>query len=162
MQSGGRRRQDSYLYTSSPVRRDDTQQAEPAGICLAMGELGKRVGCVSDEGRVAFRRKRVAILQDGRKPPGWRDRLETEIYGDWMWDEGHVVGHLRERSQPVVTSRHGCVLVVEEEWRTVTSTVTSTVTMMSLFTTHCSGGEMTFRKRRWSNMLQVNFTLSSC
>lgn len=47
------------------------------------------------------------IGPDGRKPPGWRDSLETAIFGDWVWDEGHVVGHFRERSQPVVTSRHG-------------------------------------------------------
>jgi len=47
------------------------------------------------------------IGPDGRKPLGWRDSLESEIFGDWVWDEGHVVGHLRERSQPVVATRHG-------------------------------------------------------
>lgn len=47
------------------------------------------------------------IGPDGRKPPGWRDTLEIDIYGDWVWEEGHVVGHLRERSQPIVATRHG-------------------------------------------------------
>lgn len=48
-----------------------------------------------------------AIGADGRKPPGWRDRLENEIFGDWKWDEGYVMGHLREKSQPKVSGRHG-------------------------------------------------------
>jgi hypothetical protein len=47
------------------------------------------------------------IGPDGRKPPGWRDSLETEIFGDWVWDVGHVAGHFRETSQPIVASRHG-------------------------------------------------------
>jgi hypothetical protein len=47
------------------------------------------------------------IGSDGRKPPGWRDTLEVDIFGDWVWDEGHVVGNFRERSQPIVAGRHG-------------------------------------------------------
>ena len=47
------------------------------------------------------------IGADGRKPPGWRDKLEDEIFGQWPWDQGYVVGHLREGGQPVGTGRHG-------------------------------------------------------
>ena len=47
------------------------------------------------------------IGKDGRKPPGWRDSLETEIFGDWPWDEGHVAGNGDERSQRKGTGRHG-------------------------------------------------------
>jgi len=51
-------------------------------------------------------RSRV-IEKDGRKPPGWRDSLEAEIFGDWSWDEGHVAGDGKERSQLKGTGRHG-------------------------------------------------------
>ena len=30
------------------------------------------------------------IGKDGRKPPGWRDALEMDVYGDWNWDEGYT------------------------------------------------------------------------
>ena len=53
------------------------------------------------------------IGPDGRKPPGWRDNLEVDIYGDWVWEEGHVVGHFREQSRPIVATRHGASWV----WR---------------------------------------------
>ena len=33
---------------------------------------------------------KTLIGKDGRKPPGWRDALETDVYGDWNWDEGHT------------------------------------------------------------------------
>jgi hypothetical protein len=51
--------------------------------------------------------KTRAIDRDGRKPNGWRDSLENEIYGDWRWDEGHVAGNGDERTQRVGTGRHG-------------------------------------------------------
>jgi hypothetical protein len=38
------------------------------------------------------------IGKDGRRPSGWRDRLEDVIFGDWPWDEGHVSGDGAERS----------------------------------------------------------------
>lgn len=49
------------------------------------------------------------IEKDGRKPAGRRDALEKEIFGDWGWDEGHVAGDGRERSQAKGTGRHGAV-----------------------------------------------------
>lgn len=51
------------------------------------------------------------IGKDGRKPPGWRDSLETAIFGDWTWGEGHVAGDGSERSQPKGTGRHGATWV---------------------------------------------------
>ncbi|KXN89323.1 hypothetical protein AN958_05821 [Leucoagaricus sp. SymC.cos] len=51
--------------------------------------------------------KTRAIDRDGRKPNGWRDKLENEIYGDWKWDEGHVAGNGDERTQRVGAGRHG-------------------------------------------------------
>ena len=38
---------------------------------------------------------KTLIGKDGRKPPGWRDPLEMDVYGDWDWDEGHTAsdGH---------------------------------------------------------------------
>ena len=32
----------------------------------------------------------TVIGKDGRKPPGWRDTLEADVYGEWNWDEGHI------------------------------------------------------------------------
>ncbi|KAF9450284.1 hypothetical protein P691DRAFT_665614 [Macrolepiota fuliginosa MF-IS2] len=51
--------------------------------------------------------KTRTIGSDGRKPSGWRDKLELAIYGDWGWDEGHVAGNGDERSQRAGTGRHG-------------------------------------------------------
>jgi hypothetical protein len=51
--------------------------------------------------------KTRAIDRDGRKPNGWRDKLELDIYGDWTWDEGHVAGNSEERTQRIGTSLHG-------------------------------------------------------
>lgn len=33
---------------------------------------------------------KTLIGKDGRKPPGWRDALEKDVYGDWNWDEGYT------------------------------------------------------------------------
>ena len=33
---------------------------------------------------------KTLIGKDGRKPAGWRDTLEMDVYGDWDWDEGHT------------------------------------------------------------------------
>lgn len=57
--------------------------------------------------RIGFKSKDIG--PDGRKPAGWRDNLEKDIFGDWAWDAGHVVGHFRERSQPTVEGLHGAL-----------------------------------------------------
>ncbi|TFK26554.1 hypothetical protein FA15DRAFT_667237 [Coprinopsis marcescibilis] len=44
---------------------------------------------------------------DGRKPPGWRDKLESDIFGDWAWDEGYIAGDEAGRSSKRGSSRHG-------------------------------------------------------
>lgn len=30
--------------------------------------------------------------RDGRRPQSWRDKLETVIAGDWVWEEGEIAG----------------------------------------------------------------------
>jgi hypothetical protein len=47
------------------------------------------------------------IGKDGRRPPGWRDRLEDVIFGEWRWDEGHVSGDGAERSMEKGGNRYG-------------------------------------------------------
>lgn len=59
--------------------------------------------------------KTRAIDRDGRKPSGWRDILELDIYGDWAWDEGHVAGNGDERTQRAGTGRHGATWVGRSE-----------------------------------------------
>ncbi|KAF6764236.1 hypothetical protein DFP72DRAFT_871230 [Ephemerocybe angulata] len=44
--------------------------------------------------------KTKILGRDGRKPAGWRDKLESVIFGTWAWDEGHIAGDGLERSQP--------------------------------------------------------------
>jgi hypothetical protein len=39
------------------------------------------------------------IGTDGRRPPGWRDPLEEEIFGEWGWEEGQVAGNGEEREK---------------------------------------------------------------
>lgn len=46
-----------------------------------------------------FGLKTGIIGTDGRKPPGWRDKLEGEIFGDWGWEEGQVAGNGAEREK---------------------------------------------------------------
>jgi hypothetical protein len=53
--------------------------------------------------------KTRAIGSDGRKPPGWRDDLELDIYGEWQWDEGHIAGNGEERTQAAGSGRHGAI-----------------------------------------------------
>jgi hypothetical protein len=49
------------------------------------------------------------ISTDGRRPPRWRDRLETEIFGDWDWDEGHVARDRSQRSREKGQSKYGAM-----------------------------------------------------
>lgn len=55
--------------------------------------------------------KTKLIGNDGRKPQGWRDALETEIFGDWRWDENHIAGDGEERSQSSGNGRHGATWI---------------------------------------------------
>ena len=43
--------------------------------------------------------KKGIIGTDGRRPPGWRDPLEGEIFGEWGWEEGQVAGDGAERQK---------------------------------------------------------------
>jgi len=65
------------------------------------------------------------IGKDGRKPPGWRDSLETEIFGDWPWDDGHVAGDENERSQIIGASRHGATWTRQETTNDVREAIQS-------------------------------------
>ncbi|KAF4621557.1 hypothetical protein D9613_012990 [Agrocybe pediades] len=49
------------------------------------------------------------IAEDGRRPPGWRDALENEIFGDWTWGKNHVAGDGAERTQLKGSGRHGAM-----------------------------------------------------
>lgn len=48
-------------------------------------------------GKFGFKSGIIGI--DGRKPPGWRDELEGQIFGDWSWEEGQVAGNGAEREK---------------------------------------------------------------
>ena len=48
-------------------------------------------------GKLGFRKGIIGA--DGRRPPGWRDPLEGEIFGNWKWDEGHTAGNGEERQK---------------------------------------------------------------
>ncbi len=59
--------------------------------------------------------KTRTIDRDGRKPKGWRDKLELDIFGDWGWDQGHVAGNGDERTQKPGTGPHGATWVSKAE-----------------------------------------------
>ena len=40
---------------------------------------------------------KTLIGKDGRKPPGWRDALEMDVYGDWDWDEGYTASDSQQK-----------------------------------------------------------------
>jgi len=77
---------------------------------------------VATQGRVfsglGFGKKNIGA--DGRKPAGWRDNLEADIFGDWQWEQGHVAGLGRERSQPKGTGRHGATWMAKQALPKVT------------------------------------------
>ena len=47
--------------------------------------------------------KTRALARDGRKPNGWRDALELQIFGDWIWDQGHIAGDSDQQAQKIGT-----------------------------------------------------------
>ncbi|KAF8637883.1 hypothetical protein AX17_002506 [Amanita inopinata Kibby_2008] len=55
------------------------------------------------------------IGDDGRKPEGWRDSLEEDVYGTWAWDKGHVAGDGLERSQAKGIGRHGAMWMNKDD-----------------------------------------------
>ncbi|KAH6917882.1 hypothetical protein BKA70DRAFT_1245623, partial [Coprinopsis sp. MPI-PUGE-AT-0042] len=63
------------------------------------------------------------IGKDGRKPVGWQDRLELDIFGDWDWEEGNIAGNAAERSQGKGSGRHGA------QWVRRDTTVPTTVVL---------------------------------
>lgn len=64
--------------------------------------------------RLGLGRSKV-IGQDGRRPPGWRDDLETKIFGDWGWDERSVAGDGEERRQAKGVGEHGAQWIDRRE-----------------------------------------------
>lgn len=79
---------------------------------------------VAAQGAV-FRRiglgKTKVLGRDGRKPSGWRDHLELEIFGSWGWDENHIAGDGDERKQPKGTGRHGAQWIERRDARALDS-----------------------------------------
>ncbi|KAF5381298.1 hypothetical protein D9615_008391 [Tricholomella constricta] len=55
------------------------------------------------------------IAPDGRRPPGWRDSLEDEIFGSWGWEEGQLAGDGAERSQELGVGMHGATWAGRKE-----------------------------------------------
>ncbi|KZP18125.1 hypothetical protein FIBSPDRAFT_829640 [Athelia psychrophila] len=49
------------------------------------------------------------IGPDGRRPPGWRDPLENEIFGEWGWEQGQVAGDGAEREKIKGADKHGAL-----------------------------------------------------
>ncbi|KAG6873671.1 hypothetical protein C0995_012605 [Termitomyces sp. Mi166 len=52
---------------------------------------------------------------DGRRPPGWRDSLENEIFGTWAWEEDEVLGDGAERSQEIGKGKHDATWLGRKE-----------------------------------------------
>lgn len=55
------------------------------------------------------------IGTDGRRPPGWRDPLEGEIFGEWEWEEGQVAGTGAEREKVKGEDHWGAVWLGKEK-----------------------------------------------
>ncbi|KAF7977347.1 hypothetical protein HWV62_4143 [Athelia sp. TMB] len=49
------------------------------------------------------------IGPDGRRPPGWRDPLESEIFGEWGWEQGQVAGDGAEREKAKGADKYGAM-----------------------------------------------------
>ena len=68
------------------------------------------------------------IGKDGRRPPGWRDRLEDEIFGEWRWEEGHVAGEGPDRRRERGTDRYGAQWLGRNEIGDVVGEIYGTTT----------------------------------
>src|SRR5438477_11201379 len=68
------------------------------------------------------------IGKDGRRPPGWRDRLENAIFGEWRWEEGHVAGEGPDRRREKGTDRYGAQWLGRVEIGDVANEVYGTTT----------------------------------
>ncbi|KAG6864008.1 hypothetical protein C0991_001146, partial [Blastosporella zonata] len=55
------------------------------------------------------------IAPDGRRPPGWRDSVENEIFGTWAWEEGQVAGDGAERTQRVGEGNYSATWLSRKE-----------------------------------------------
>lgn len=56
-----------------------------------------------------FGHRKGIIGADGRRPPGWRDPLEGQIFGEWGWEEGQVAGDGAEREKLKGADKYGAV-----------------------------------------------------
>lgn len=43
----------------------------------------------------------AAVLQDGRRPIGWRDKLDDAIFGNHDWNDGEVLDANLDQGQPL-------------------------------------------------------------
>ncbi|KAF8260814.1 hypothetical protein EI94DRAFT_1789756 [Lactarius quietus] len=73
-------------WTSTPTRRELTLLLFCVAVFIVAYNASTSLRVI---GLGSFSRF-APIGPDGRRPDGYRDKLENEIFGDWDWDPGHI------------------------------------------------------------------------
>ena len=78
-------------WTSSPTRRELTLFLFCVTIFIVAFNASTSLRLLSlNSSLIPFSSRHAPIGSDGRKPEGYRDRLENEIFGEWDWEPGHI------------------------------------------------------------------------
>ena len=79
-------------WTSSPTRRELTLFLFCVTIFIVAfnASTSLRLLSLNSSSLIPFSSRHAPIGSDGRKPEGYRDRLENEIFGEWDWEPGHI------------------------------------------------------------------------
>ena len=73
-------------WTSPPTRRELTLLL----FCVTVFVIAYNASTSLRLIGFNFSSRPAPIGTDGRRPEGYRDRLENEIFGEWDWDPGHI------------------------------------------------------------------------
>lgn len=95
-------------WTSPPTRRELTLLLFCVTIFIVAfnASASLRLIGLDSSSLIPFSSSRPAPLGlDGRRLEGYRDRLETEIFGDWGWEPGHIAGVKEARSTRLLHGR---------------------------------------------------------
>lgn len=79
-------------WTSPPTRRELTLLLFCVTIFIVAynASTSLRLIGLHSSSLLPFSSRPVPIGPDGRRPEGYRDRLENEIFGEWDWEPGHI------------------------------------------------------------------------
>ncbi|KAH9061089.1 hypothetical protein EDB87DRAFT_1576468 [Lactarius vividus] len=79
-------------WTSPPTRRELTLLLFCVTVFIVAynASTSLRLVGIDSSSLIPFSSRPAPIGPDGRRPEGYRDGLENEIFGEWDWEPGHI------------------------------------------------------------------------